>query len=738
MTMMESQQLLADYVTNGSEEAFQELVARYVDLVYSTALRLVEGDPHRARDVAQTVFVDLARLAARLAPNSMLGGWLHRRTCFVARTLMRGERRRQARERQAFEMSALDNHPDTALAEIAPVLDEAIHELGADDRDAILLRFFERRSLRSVGEALGTSENVAQKRVARALQELAVLLKHRGFSLPAAALASGLATSVVKAAPAGLALALAKAALAGSAASGGIAAASAKAVAFTNLKTWVIGILIIGGIATILWLQHLASAKRRGGNQASPSPLAEQPTGAPRPPPAGEPVSQPPETDLSPNMAQLPVEPRAFGNVITDGAPIITNPTGAAPGATGGIALVQRFFSRPGSRVRIEGTSNSNRRSWQAESVVMDGFLEIEPDALEGQKEGRVQARAEVFVPVVSIKTIDKDGRPDSGKIDEAWYAALRAKNNPEAKIAFYLSALTCREPVATNGAELTFEAKGDLVMVGISNAITLPVRILPLVDGRLEISGAPSVRWVSEEVDPFAVVTDMGSFSPDPKVNVKFEWLVASTNTPPAAAQDSRVPLHLDLPAPAFKGTPRDLQLSSYVEPWSETSRPPMRVPGGLKNVAQGARVSSSDKNATAEALAKVVDADKEASEQSIIYLRKGSQWVQLDLGGRQEIFAIVIWHAHNAAKVYHDVIVQIADDADFLLNARTLFNNDQDNSSGLGKGADREYFETYEGKLIDAKGVRGGFLRFYSKGSTESALNEYTEIEVYGRPAQ
>ena len=86
---------------------------------------------------------------------------------------MRGERRRQARERQAMEMSALDNHPDMALAEIAPVLDEAINELGADDRDAILLRFFEHRNLRSVGEALGINENVAQKRVARAVQELA-------------------------------------------------------------------------------------------------------------------------------------------------------------------------------------------------------------------------------------------------------------------------------------------------------------------------------------------------------------------------------------------------------------------------------------------------------------------------------------------------------------------------------------------------------------------------------------
>ena len=135
---------------------------------------------------------------------------------------------------------------------------------------------------------------------------------------------------------------------------------------------------------------------------------------------------------------------------------------------------------------------------------------------------------------------------------------------------------------------------------------------------------------------------------------------------------------------------------------------------------------------------LGKIVDGDKEASDQSIIFPRKGTQYVQMDLGAPSEIFAIVIWHAFNAAKVYHDVVVQAADNADFTQNVRTIFNNDQDNSSGLGVGTDREFFETHEGKLIDAKGIKTQYLRFYSKGSTESALNEYTEIEVYGRPAK
>src|SRR5689334_2113597 len=163
-------------------------------------------------------------------------------------------------------------------------------------------------------------------------------------------------------------------------------------------------------------------------------------------------------------------------------------------------------------------------------------------------------------------------------------------------------------------------------------------------------------------------------------------------------AADDSggKVPLIIKLPAPAFKGTPKDLQLSSYVEPLSDKPRPPMMVPAGLKNVAPGKKLTSSDKNATAAVLEKLTDGDKEASDQSIIFLRKGTQWVQMDLAAPHEIFAIVLWHAHNSAKVYHDVIVQLSDDPDFLKDVRSLYNNDQDNSSGLGVGTDREYFET------------------------------------------
>jgi hypothetical protein len=162
------------------------------------------------------------------------------------------------------------------------------------------------------------------------------------------------------------------------------------------------------------------------------------------------------------------------------------------------------------------------------------------------------------------------------------------------------------------------------------------------------------------------------------------------------------------------------------------------MMVPPGLRNLAPGSNVTCSDRNVPTDNLLRLTDGDKEASDQSIIFLRKGRQWVQMDFGSPQQLFAVVIWHAHNLAKVYHDVIVQVADNPDFVQHVRTIFNNDSTNASGLGVGTNREYFETYEGKLISAKGLRARCIRFYSNGSTESALNEYTEIEVYGRQAR
>ncbi len=197
-------------------------------------------------------------------------------------------------------------------------------------------------------------------------------------------------------------------------------------------------------------------------------------------------------------------------------------------------------------------------------------------------------------------------------------------------------------------------------------------------------------------------------------------------------------VPLQIKLPAAAFIGTPSDSPASPNVEKPSGKPRPPLMVPPGVTNVALGKTVTSSATNALPEKLAKITDGDKEANEPSIVLLRKGVQWVQIDLGSPQEIYAIVVWHAHDAPKVYHGVVVQVADNADFTEKIRTLFNNDLENGDGLGAGTNREYFETNEGKLIEGNGTKARYVRLYSHGSTESHMNEYTEVEVYGRPAK
>ena len=160
--------------------------------------------------------------------------------------------------------------------------------------------------------------------------------------------------------------------------------------------------------------------------------------------------------------------------------------------------------------------------------------------------------------------------------------------------------------------------------------------------------------------------------------------------------------------------------------------------MPKEACNVAPGKKITCSDKNATAGDLAKLTDGDKEAEESGIVLLHKGLQWVQFDLGVPHEIYAIVVWHAFDTHKIYRSVIAQAADDADFTANVRTLFNNDRENSSGLGIGADRQYVESNLGKIIEGQGARARYVRLYSNGNSDSKLNEYTEVEIYGRPAK
>ena len=196
--------------------------------------------------------------------------------------------------------------------------------------------------------------------------------------------------------------------------------------------------------------------------------------------------------------------------------------------------------------------------------------------------------------------------------------------------------------------------------------------------------------------------------------------------------------PIDIKLPVPAFMGTPADIELNEHIEKPSDKPRPPFLAPKGVKNVALKKKVTSSDPSPITGTLDLITDGDKEATDTSFVELRRRTQWVQIDLGDEYKLYAILVWHAHNTPQIYHDVIVQVSNDESFSKDVVTLFNNDYDNSSGLGVGTDKEYFENYEGKLIDAKGVKARYVRLYSRGSTYSALNRYTEVEVYGLPAK
>ena len=194
---------------------------------------------------------------------------------------------------------------------------------------------------------------------------------------------------------------------------------------------------------------------------------------------------------------------------------------------------------------------------------------------------------------------------------------------------------------------------------------------------------------------------------------------------------------LALQLPSPTLKGTPEDLPKGPHIEPLSDKPRPAFMAPKGVKNVALGKPVTSSVAPFSGE-LSQITDGKKEAFDSDAVEFKKGTQWVQVDLGDVYSIYAIAMWHDHRYIQVIHDVIVQVSDDPEFKTNVQTLFNNDLDNSSGLGVGADREYFETNHGKIADAKGVKARYVRGYTKGGTGTALNCWQEIEVYALKAK
>jgi len=201
---------------------------------------------------------------------------------------------------------------------------------------------------------------------------------------------------------------------------------------------------------------------------------------------------------------------------------------------------------------------------------------------------------------------------------------------------------------------------------------------------------------------------------------------------------QIKMIELDVKLPKPIVSGTPREIR-GTNLDPVNKGKlRGAFLVPEGTILLSAKKAVTSSDSFPVNGSLEMITDGDKESVDGSYVELGPNKQWVKLDLGVPCSIQAVVIWHLHSQAVVYRDVIVQVADDPDFVANVRTVFNNDNDNTTGIGAGQDYEYIESHQGKLIDVKSMQARFVKLYSNGSTAGEMNHYIEVEVYGKPCK
>jgi RNA polymerase sigma factor (sigma-70 family) len=242
--------LVRDFAANGSEAAFATLVGRHVNLVYSAALRRL-GNAHEAEEVAQAVFIILAKKAGSLRRGTILSGWLYQTAQLTAANFHRAALRRQRREQKAFMQFSEQSQPDVPWHRLSPLLEEAMARLGQKERDAVVLRFFENRTVREVASALGLREDAAQKRVNRATDKLRDYFIRRGVQVSTAALLASIGTHAVQAAPAALAKSITAVAVVKGAAAGGstltLVKGALKIMAWTKAKT-----AIVTGVAVIL------------------------------------------------------------------------------------------------------------------------------------------------------------------------------------------------------------------------------------------------------------------------------------------------------------------------------------------------------------------------------------------------------------------------------------------------------------------------------------------------------
>ena len=394
--MNDDTQLLRDYIQDGSESAFRSLVDRHIALVHAAARRVAAGDAHLAQDVTQLVFTDLARKAQSLPPGVVLAGWLHRHTCFTAAKVVRTESRRRARERIAMEINALNEAPvlDAQWRRLAPVLDEALNSLAAADRDAIALRFLERRDLRSIGAALGTNDDAAQKRIVRALDRLRDYLTQRGLTFSAVLLATALEAGAASACvPAGLAASVSVTAL--STASTPTLATLLKTMITSKYTIGFAALAVLTGVTTALIGQN----KTPDADSKVPvQQVATVPT---------TPVEKKPEAAVTPALA-----PEKKSQSVTVGAV----PANLPPGAFSSSSSVRM----KGNTMIITTTENGVTKTETREIPAAGAAVTTAHESGESHFSVSKSAPGEKAGGYAVTTVIDKDGHMESKRTDFA------------------------------------------------------------------------------------------------------------------------------------------------------------------------------------------------------------------------------------------------------------------------------------------------------------------------------
>jgi hypothetical protein len=231
----------------------------------------------------------------------------------------------------------------------------------------------------------------------------------------------------------------------------------------------------------------------------------------------------------------------------------------------------------------------------------------------------------------------------------------------------------------------------------------------------RTKTSTSPSAEGTDELALDVITTTIITQESSEPIVTNEKEPQAAAANTA------GLLPIKIDLPKYVLQGTTQDAIVDNLEEQKpSYNPRPPFLAPQGTTNVALNKPVTSSDKFLLIGKLSDITNGDKDTTDGHTVQLFLGVQYITIDLGAMHDIYAVVVWHLHKQPYVFYDVIVQTANDENFTENANTIFNNDIDNSAGQGVGKDKHYYETYQGKLIDAKGIKGRYVRLFSNGLT------------------